>query len=89
MSPVEFNSLVLDPRIHLCSLDDQVVAYNLGSGNTHLLEGEAADLITRLAEGPISLASLQQLNLSGLQIPLSRLIMELEYLGIVRARECE
>ncbi|MCL6416777.1 hypothetical protein MIB92_14040 [Aestuariirhabdus sp. Z084] len=81
--------LTLSPAIRLCSFDEQVIAYDVGSGDTHLLEGDAASLIKRLADEGMSCSSLRAFEASGLQIPLFRLIMNLEYLGIVRARECE
>ncbi|WP_243647294.1 HPr-rel-A system PqqD family peptide chaperone [Aestuariirhabdus litorea] len=79
----------LDPRIQLCALGDQLLAFHQASGDTHLLEGVAAELVNRLAEAPLTREALEQLDSTDLQISLSRLMMELDHLGIVRARECE
>ncbi len=82
--------MIVNDTISFCWLDEQLLAYNTSSGDTHLLEGDAAWLISTLSERPLTNEQVHQLHKqrdSNLQFPLSRLIMNLESIGIIRVRD--
>lgn len=76
-------ALASPPRIHLRRFEDQAVVYDERSGDTHLLQTDAAALLIRLREtGPQPAAALMD-ELAPEH--LEALLQELHGLGLVRS----